>query len=215
MAKSFRVRVFDKTLQADGTLREITTTLNGGNAFTNPFAANPANIAAGDYVPWNVQLIGTSIFVAYAQVQQDPSAALGTPWPANEVHAPGAGRIAEFDIDGKLIAAWDDRGLLNAPWGMAAAPGKFGALANTLLVANFGDYDAGGSKGAIVSFDTAARKAVNYLRGADGSPLLVPGIWGMVFGNGDTLGDTDALYFASGPNGELDGSFGSIRYSAP
>lgn len=215
VAKSFRVRVFDKTLQADGTLREITTTLNGGNAFTNPFAANPANIAAGDYAPWNVQLIGTSIFVAYAQVQQDPGAALGTPWPANEVHAPGAGRIAEFDIDGKLIAVWDDRGLLNAPWGMAAAPGNFGALSHTLLIGNFGDYDAGGSKGAVVSFDTAARKAVNYLRGADGSPLLVPGIWGMVFGNGVTLGDADALYFASGPNGELDGAFGSIRYSAP
>ncbi len=213
--KSFRVRVFDAALQGNGTLREVTATLNGGSAFVNPFAADPANIAAGDFVPWNVELIGTSIFVAYAQVQQDPSAATGTPWPANEVHAPGAGRIAEFDLDGKLIATWDGRGTLNAPWGMAAAPGNFGALSGTLLVGNFGDYDEGGSQGAITAFDTTSRAAVNVVRNADGSPMLVPGIWGMVFGNGDTLGDANALYFASGPNGEVDGSFGSIRYSAP
>ena len=69
--------------------------------------------------------------------------------------------------------------------------------------------------GAITAFDTGSRLAVNYLRDADGAPLLVPGIWGMVFGNGDTLGDSNALYFASGPNDEIDGTFGSIRYSAP
>ena len=213
--KSFKVRVFDGTLQGDGTLREITSTLNGGAAFTSPFAANPATIVAGDFVPWNVELIGTSIFVAFAQVQQNPAAAVGTPWPANEVHAPGAGRIAEFDLDGKLIAVWNDGGLLNAPWGMAKAPGDFGALSNTLLVANFGDYDKGGSLGAIVAFDRGSRSAVNVMRNSDGSPLLVPGIWGMVFGNGDTLGDSNALYYASGPNGEIDGTFGLLRYSAP
>lgn len=213
--KSFRVRVFDKTLRSDGTLREITSTLNGGSAFTNPFAADPAAIKAGDYVPWNVQVIGSSVFVAYVQVQQDPNAATGTPWPANEVHSPGAGRIAEFNLDGKLISLWNDGGLLNAPWGMALAPGNFGALSNTLLVGNFGDYDAGGSKGAIVAFNPTTRKAVNYVRNPNGSPLLVPGIWGMVFGNGDTLGDLNALYFASGPNSEHDGLFGSLRYSKP
>ena len=212
---SFRVRVFDKTLQADGTLREITSTLNGGAAFTNPFAAHPNAIQAGDYVPWNVQVIGSSVFVAYAQVQQDPNAPVGTPWPANEVHAPGAGRIAEFDLDGKLIAVWNDRGLLNAPWGLALAPDDFGGLSNTLLVGNFGDYDEGGSKGAITAFDTASRTAVNVVRNPDGSPLLVPGLWGMVFGNGDVLGDANALYFAAAPNGELDGVFGSLRYRAP
>ena len=131
------------------------------------------------------------------------------------MHAPGAGRIAEFDLDGKLVATWDGRGTLNAPWGMAAAPANFGALSGTLLVGNFGDYDEGGSQGAITAFDRPSRSAVNVVRNPDGSPLLVPGIWGMVFGNGDTLGDTDALYFASGPNGEVDGTFGSIRYSAP
>lgn len=215
MPASFRIRVFDKTLKTDGTVSEITSTLNGGKAFTNPFVADPSNIKAGDFVPWNVQVIGNSVFVAYVQVQQDPSAVTGTPWPANEVHAPGAGRLAEFDLDGQLIATWDGGGLLNAPWGMAMAPANFGALSNTLLVGNFGDFDIGGSKGAIVSFDTDTRKAVNVMRNPDGSPLLVPGIWGMVSGNGDTLGDSNALYFASGPNGEADGLFGSLRYRTP
>jgi uncharacterized protein (TIGR03118 family) len=213
--KSFRVRVFDSAIQMDGTLREITSTLNGGTPFASPFAADPANMVAGDFVPWNVEQIGGSIYVAYAQVQQDPARVAGTPWPANEVHAPGAGRIAQFDLDGKLIATWNDKGLLNAPWGMALAPANFGPLSNTLLVGNFGDYDEGGSMGAITAFDTGSHVAVNYLRDADGAPLLVPGIWGMVFGNGDTLGDSNALYFASGPNDEIDGTFGSIRYSAP
>ncbi|MDB5820060.1 MAG: sorting protein [Rhizobacter sp.] len=213
VSRSFKVRVFDGALKPDGTLDEITSALSSGAAFPNPFNASPTTVKAGDYVPWNVQLIGTSVFVAYAKVQQDPAAAAGTPWPANEVHAPGAGRVAEFDLDGKLIKAWDDRGLLNAPWGLAMAPATFGALSRTLLVGNFGDYDDGGSQGAITAFDSSSRQAVNVMRDAAGAPLLVPGIWGMVFGNGDTLGDTDALYFASGPNAEIDGTFGSIRHA--
>ncbi|MET0382679.1 MAG: TIGR03118 family protein [Burkholderiaceae bacterium] len=213
--RSFRVRVFDKTLGAGGQLQEITSSLNGGHAFTNPFAADPDNIRAGDFVPWNVQLVGASLFVTYAQVQQDPSQPAGTPWPANEVHAAGAGRLAEFDLDGKLIAVWDDRGLLNAPWGIALAPAHFGALSNTLLVGNFGDDDEGGGTGAIAAFDTGSHRAVNVARNPDGSPLQAPGIWGMTFGNGDTLGDADALYFASAPNDEADGLFGSLRYRAP
>ena len=213
--QSFRVRVFDKTLGVDGRLREITASVDGGHAFVNPFAANPDRIVAGDFVPWNIQFVGTSLFVMYAQVQQNPAAAVGTPWPANEVHAPGAGRIAEFDLDGKLVATWNDHGMLDAPWGIVQAPADFGALSNTLLVGNFGDYDDGGERGAITAFDTGSRNAVNVARNPDGTPLLVAGIWGMTFGNGDTLGDTNALYFASAPNDEADGLFGSLRYSPP
>lgn len=215
VAKSFRVRVFDSALQANGRLREITATLAGGAAFVNPFANNPAAIVAGDFVPWNVQLVGQSLFVAYAQVQQDPRAAVGTPWPAHEVHAAGAGRIAEFDLDGRLVAVWDDRGLLDAPWGLALAPANFGALSGTLLVGNFGDDGSGSPRGALTAFDTGARRAVNYVRDAAGAPLQVPGVWGIVFGNGDTLGDSNALYFAAGPNAEAGGSFGVVRPLGP
>ncbi len=128
----------------------------------------------------NVAAIGTSIFVAYVQVQQDPDAADGVPFPANEVHGGGARRIVEFDTDGKFIAQWNDGGRLNAPWGMVMAPSTFGTASGHLLVGNFGDFDVGGSHGAIVEFDTASHSAVDVLRNPDGTPLLVPGIWGMV-----------------------------------
>jgi len=212
--KSFRIRVFGSTLNADGTLNDITTSLNGGHAFVNPLVGDPNNIKAGDFVPWNIAAIGTSLFVAYVQVQQDPNAADGIPYPGNEVHGLSAGRIVEFDVDGNLIDVWNDGGRLNAPWGMTMAPADFGTASNQLLVGNFGDFDVGGSHGAIAAFETTTRSVVDVLRNADGSPLLVPGIWGMVFGNGDTLGDVNALYYAAGPNNEIDGVFGVVRQIA-
>jgi uncharacterized protein (TIGR03118 family) len=97
---------------------------------------------------------------------------------------------------------------------MAMAPADFGTASNELLVGNFGDFDIGGFHGAIAAFDPTTHSVVDVLRTADGSPLLVPGIWGMVFGNGDTLGDANALYYAAGPNNELDGLFGVVRQIA-
>ena len=41
--------------------------------------------------------------------------------------------------------------------------------------------------------------------------IVIDGIWGIIFGNGDSLGDKDALYFAAGPVDETDGIFGAIR----
>ena len=39
------------------------------------------------------------------------------------------------------------------------------------------------------------------------------GTWGLTFGNGASLGDANALYFAAGPEGETAGLFGSLRYA--
>ena len=120
------------------------------------------------------------------------------------MHAAGAGRLAEFDLNGKLIAVLDDGGKLNAPWGIAIAPANFGGLSNTLLVANFGE-------GTIAAFDRATRKVVNYVRGTNGAPVVISGIWSLLFGNGVSLGDNNALYFAAGPEDEAGGVFGVLR----
>ncbi len=40
---------------------------------------------------------------------------------------------------------------------------------------------------------------------------MIQGIWGMLFGNGVKLGDSNALYFAAGPADETEGLFGSLR----
>lgn len=154
--------------------------------FANPFPG---------FAPFNVQAVGNSIFVAYAQQEV----------PAEEEHGIGKGKLAEFTPDGTLIAVWDDRSLLNAPWGVAKAPDAgFGLYSGKLLVSNFGN-------GTITVFDPQTRRAIDYLRTADGHPLQIDGIWDIKVGNGVSLGEADALYFAAGPNGETDGVFGKIK----
>ena len=65
--------------------------------------------------------------------------------------------------DGNLVATWDDRALLNAPWGIVKAPDTgFGLYSGKLLVSNFGN-------GTITVFDPATRKAIDYLRTASGA----------------------------------------------
>jgi uncharacterized protein (TIGR03118 family) len=187
-------------------------------AFEQPFDANRnGKVDAGEYAPFNVQALQTPsgetrIFVAYAKTQECPKAELrkgicetGAVWPGEEdVGKPGLGRLAEFDDDGKLVAVWTDKGKLSAPWGLAFAPKDFGALSGMLLVSNFGD-------GTIAAFDPATRSFKDFLRGPRGKPVAIDKIWGLQFGNGASLGDANALYFAAGPKDETDGVFGSLR----
>ena len=124
-----------------------------------------------------------------------------------DITKPGQGRLAEFTEEGKLIALWNDGGHLSAPWGLAYAPNNFGALSGALLVANFGD-------GTIAGFDAKTRVFIDVMRDANGKPIVIDKIWGLLFGNGVSLGDSDALYFTAGPNDETEGLFGSLRVAS-
>lgn len=189
--------------------------------FDQPFDDNKnGKVDPGEYAPFNIQSLKTPqnenhIFVAYAKTQACPQEEIskGT-CKAGELFigeedtsSPGHGRIAEFTEAGKLIAVWKDGGHLSAPWGMAFAPEGFGHLSKTLLVGNFGD-------GTIAAYDPKTRGFVDVMRGADSKPVKVDKIWGIVFGNGQSLGDKNALYFAAGPNDEKDGLFGSLRLAS-
>jgi hypothetical protein len=44
-----------------------------------------------------------------------------------------------------------------------------------------------------------------------GQPTVIDGLRGVTFGNGSGR-DTNALYFASGPDDETHGLFGSLRF---
>jgi uncharacterized protein (TIGR03118 family) len=87
------------------------------------------NLPAG-YSPFNIQQIGTEVFVTYAV--QD---AAGT----NPVVAPGNGIVNVFDQEGNFIRRFTSNGPLNAPWGIVRAGANFGHFSNDILIGNFGD----------------------------------------------------------------------------
>lgn len=190
--------------------------------FDMPFDDNKnGKVDAGEYAPFNVQALTTPrgkhrIFVAYAKTQACPKAEIKNgACKAGEIFAgeediekPGNGRIAEFSEDGELVKVWADGGKLSAPWGFAYAPDNFGALSNTLLVSNFGD-------GTIAAFDANSGEFVDVLRNGKDKPVVIDKIWGILFGNGESLGDANALYFAAGPKDETHGLFGSLRAVKP
>nr|WP_315490032.1 TIGR03118 family protein [uncultured Rhodoferax sp.] len=185
--------------------------------FVNPFATGVNGVARpGDYVPFNVQVLMVDgvarVLVAYAKSQADPdrpSQFLAAEEDAVDAQQEGAtpdrGKVLMFSLDGTRLKTFDDR-RLNAPWGLAIAPPDFGALSNTLLVGNFG------GSGRIAAYDVDSGRFVDWLADTTKKPIAIPGLWGLQFGNGASLGDANALYFAAGPNDETQGLFGSLRY---
>jgi uncharacterized protein (TIGR03118 family) len=186
--------------------------------FDMPFDDNKNDkVDAGEYAPFNIQALKTAegenhIFVAYAKTQTCPKAEVkkgtckkGELFVGEEdTSEPGQGRIAEFTEEGKLLKVWKDGGKLSAPWGFAVAPESWDKFAGALLVSNLGD-------GTIAVYDSKNSEFIDYIKDVKGKPIKNEKIWGILFGNGESLGDKDALYFAAGPKDEADGVFGSIR----
>jgi uncharacterized protein (TIGR03118 family) len=160
----------------------------------------PASV--GHLHPFNIVDSGGHLFVAYAEFDAESDEG------QEQVHGAGLGHVVEYDEDGTLVMDFHTRGVLNAPWGMAIAPATFGEFGGRLLVANFGD-------GTIAAFDLVTGDFAGYLRTPDTKIVCIDGIWGITFGNGHSLGDANALYFTSGPNGEDDGLFGRLNAEHP
>jgi uncharacterized protein (TIGR03118 family) len=156
----------------------------------------PASV--GHLHPFNILDLGGHLFVAYAEF--DPESDEGQ----EQVLGAGLGHVVEYNEDGTLVKDFHTHGVLDAPWGMAIAAASFGTFANDLLVANFGD-------GTISAFDLTSGDFVGYLRDPDTKIISIDGLWGITFGNGNSLGDANALYFTAGPNGEEDGLFGRLN----
>jgi uncharacterized protein (TIGR03118 family) len=196
--------------------------------FMNPFATgdlvDPAEAAKGkktkpgDPVPWNITTLGDRVLVSYVISKAPDKPEPGGPaFDAGEEDSlnkeqekttgghPDKGKLAEFTSDGALVRVFADDGRLNAPWGITLAPAAFGPMGGKLLVANFG------GAGRIAAFDDASGKFVDYMRDEEGSPIAIDGIWNILFGNGESLGDANALYFAAGPAEEKEALFGALR----
>ncbi|MGZ5713612.1 MAG: TIGR03118 family protein [Caldimonas sp.] len=159
-------------------------------------AFTDANLPAG-YAPFGIQAIGNQIFVSFAK--QDAQA-------HDEVDGAGLGAVDVFDTAGTLQARLiAPGGRLNAPWGMAMAPADFGPLSNALLVGNFGD-------GRINAFNPTTGASLGPLARADGSPIVIDGLWGLAFGNGLNAQPTNTLFYAAGPASESNGVYGRIDF---
>ena len=146
-------------------------------------------------VPFNVQTIGSSVYVTYA-----------LPGRANQIAAgAGSGAVAIFDTNGGLIRTLIAGSELASPWGLALAPVGFGGFGGDLLVGNFSF-----ALPEINAFDPVSGAFVGTVAGQNGLALLNSGLWGIAFGNGSS-GDANTLYFNAGINNEVDGLFGSIK----
>lgn len=164
-----------------------------------PNFVKPSDIPAG-YAPFNIQYFeyngNKSLFVPYAKT---------TDAPGEEEAGPGLGYLVEFDLDGNHIRTFEHSTRLNAPWGLAIAPHGFGPFSNEVILGNFGD-------GTLVSFDLNTGEQTGYIRNELGEAVHIDGLWGLAFGNGESLGRSDYLYFTAGPNDEADGLFGRLNW---
>ncbi|MFT3683399.1 MAG: TIGR03118 family protein [Phycisphaerales bacterium] len=173
----------EKVTVLDGEFKPVKTE----GDFTDPKVSK-------DYRIYNMQVIGDKVYAAWARIGDAPGEA--------EAY-PGYGFISCFDFEGKLVKSFEHRQELITPWGIAMAPKDFGALSGKLLVGNFGD-------GRILSFDPETGKFVDYLRAPDGKPVELDGLWDLKWGNGETLGYLNHLYFTAGPEQEEQGLFGKL-----
>jgi uncharacterized protein (TIGR03118 family) len=155
------------------------------------------------YAPFGIQTINGQVFVAYAKQDEDE--------PDEEVAGQGLGFVDRYDLDGNLLGRVATHGQLNAPWGLAQAPGNFGAFSDDLLVGNFGD----GEINAYEPQPDGSYERVGELKTADHKPIEIDGLWALQFGKGveavNGLGNT--LFFTAGPDDEEHGLFGTIKVS--
>src|SRR5207249_3818299 len=94
---------------------------------------------------------------------------------------PGAGRgvVDVYRPNGTLVRHLVSNGLsspLNEPWGLAIAPASFGPFGGDLLVGNLGN-------GRINAFNPRTGKFLGTLEGPGGSPIKIPGLWGLQVGS--------------------------------
>jgi uncharacterized protein (TIGR03118 family) len=122
----------------------------------------------------------------------------------------GAGGYVDlFTESGTLVKTLIQGLPLNQAWGVAAAPGNFGPLSNTLLISN------NSVAGTINAFDPITGKFVGTIKDQNGKQVVLNNLWGIAFGGGSSAnGATNELFVTVG-NGigtaELAGTFLSIR----
>jgi uncharacterized protein (TIGR03118 family) len=158
------------------------------------------NMPAG-FVPFGIQALNGNLFVTFAQQNAAKH---------GENTGSGLGYVDVFDFSGNLISRFASAGSLNAPWGVALAPPGFGSLQGDVLIGNFGD-------GSINIFSPSGTALANFegpLMSSNGQPIAFPGLWSLVFGNGDADKPVTTLFYTAGLADQTDGIFGGITLTS-
>jgi uncharacterized protein (TIGR03118 family) len=172
--------------------------------FTKPAAMQgkfvDPNLPAG-FVPFGIAALNGDLYVTFAK--QDAAM-------HDETTGAGLGYVDIFDFGGNLKSQFASAGSLNAPWGIAIAPAGFGSLQGDVLIGNFGD-------GTISIFSPNGTSLANFegpLMSSSGQPIAFPGLWSLVFGNGDADKPVTTLFYTAGFADQTDGVFGGITVAS-
>jgi uncharacterized protein (TIGR03118 family) len=151
-------------------------------SFTDP------TIAAG-FAPFGIQDIEGVVYVTFAAQNGSPG-----------------GYVDAYSEGGVFLRRVAEGTPLNQPWGIAAAPKNFGALSNTLLIA-----DNINRISKINGFNALTGDFVGTMKDASGNAIEIDQLWGIEFGGGSANdGAKNVLFFTAGPSNNLAGTFGKI-----
>ena len=162
---------------------------------STPTEFHDASLPKG-YAPFNVQQIGSLIYVTYGKQNRTKT---------DVVPGAGFGYVDAYTPDGVLrhhLVKGGTGSPLDEPWGLAKAPKGFGPFAGMLLVGNLGN-------GWINVFNPTTGAYLGALDTPGGSPIVIPGLWGLAPGNA-SFGGAGTVIFSAGPNGYQDGLLGTL-----
>jgi uncharacterized protein (TIGR03118 family) len=149
------------------------------------------------FVPFGIVALKDQLYVTFAM--QDGAM-------HDEVTGAGLGYVDIFDFSGNFVSRFASAGVLNAPWGIALAPAGFGSLEGDLLIGNFGD----GKINIFAANGSSLATSMGALTVNNGGTLTIPGLWSLVFGDGDPDKPATTLFYTAGFTDQTDGVLGSI-----
>jgi uncharacterized protein (TIGR03118 family) len=164
---------------------------------STPLEFRDPKIPSG-FVPFNVQAVGSRVYVTYAKQNQAKTGVLG---------GKSSGFVDVYTVNGQLIKHLVSGGPLDEPWGLAIGPKGFGPFAGYLLVGNQGN-------GEINAFNPSTGNYVGSLDTTGGKPVAITGLYALLVGNA-TFGGSSSLVFSAGPRGDRDGLVGILAPAKP